>query len=146
MLVAVVQLSSQDDVAQNLASAQRWIALAAAAGVDFVTLPENFAFMGEEAKKRELAEHLDGAFPGPILGSLAESAAKHGVWILGGGMPEKSDDPARPYNTSVLVDPTGAIAATYRKVHLFDVSLPDGTSYRESAGRSPPRSWGCASA
>jgi len=136
MLVAVVQLSSQDDVAQNLASAQRWIALAAAAGVDFVTLPENFAFMGEEAKKRELAEHLDGAFPGPILGSLAESAVKHGVWILGGGMPEKSDDPARPYNTSVLVDPTGAIAATYRKVHLFDVTLPDGTSYRESAATS----------
>jgi predicted amidohydrolase len=48
-------------------------------------------------------------------------------------MPEKSDDVARPYNTSVLVDPAGTVAATYRKVHLFDVTLPDGSSYRESA-------------
>jgi predicted amidohydrolase len=133
MRVAVVQLSSQDDVAQNLAAVERWIAQAAATGVDLVTLPENFAFMGEEAKKRELAERLDGAFPGPILRMLVESAAKHGIWILGGGMPEKSDDVARPYNTSVLVDPAGTVAATYRKVHLFDVTLPDGSSYRESA-------------
>ncbi len=51
-------------------------------------------------------------------------------------MPEASDDPARPFNTSVLVDPRGAIAATYRKVHLFDVSLADGTSARESAASS----------
>ena len=51
-------------------------------------------------------------------------------------MPEKSDDAARPYNTSVLVSPQGAIAAAYRKVHLFDVSLPDGTSLRESAATS----------
>ena len=99
-------------------------------------LPENFAFMGEEARKRELAERLDGAFPGPILGALTEAAAKHGVWIVGGGMPEKSDDLSRPYNTSVLIDPRGGIAATYRKVHLFDVSLPDGTNLRESAATS----------
>jgi predicted amidohydrolase len=48
-------------------------------------------------------------------------------------MPEKSDDPSRPYNTSVLLDPKGTVTATYRKVHLFDVSLADGTSLRESA-------------
>jgi predicted amidohydrolase len=133
MRVAVVQLNSQDDLAQNLAGVKRWIAQAAATGVDLVALPENFAFMGEEAKKRELAERLDGAFPGPILRFLTESAAKHGIWILGGGMPEKSDDLSRPYNTSVLVDPAGNVTATYRKVHLFDVTLPDGSSYRESA-------------
>jgi predicted amidohydrolase len=136
MHVAIVQLNSQEDIVQNLARVRHWVAQAAAAGAKLVTLPENFAFMGEEAKKRELAERLDGAFPGPILSGLAEAATKYGVWILGGGMPEKSDDLARPYNTSVLVDPTGAIAATYRKVHLFDVSLPDGTSYRESVATS----------
>jgi predicted amidohydrolase len=136
MHVAVVQLNTQDDVMANLFRVRHWVAHAAAGGAQLVALPENFAFMGEEATKRELAERLDGAFPGVILSTLAECAAKHGVWVLGGGMPEKSGDLARPYNTAVLVDPRGAIAATYRKVHLFDVSVPDGTSYRESASAS----------
>jgi deaminated glutathione amidase len=136
MRVAVVQLNAQDVVAENLARVRHWVAQAAAAGGQLIALPENFAFFGEEAQKRDIAERLDGAFPGPILGALAETATKHGVWIVGGGMPERSDDTARPYNTSVLVDPKGSIAATYRKVHLFDVSLADGTSYRESAATS----------
>jgi predicted amidohydrolase len=131
--VAVVQLNSQDDVAENLARVRSLVEQAAKAGAQLVVLPENFAFMGEEAKKREIAERLDGAFPGPILGALSESARREGVWIVAGGMPEASDDPARPYNTSVAIDPEGAIAATYRKVHLFDVSLADGTTLRESA-------------
>jgi predicted amidohydrolase len=136
MRVAVVQLNTQDGVQENLARVRHWVAQAAAAGAQLVALPENFAFMGEEAQKRELAERLDGTSPGPILGCLAEAAAKHGIWLVGGGMPERSDDAARPYNTSVLVDPSGHVAATYRKVHLFDVSLPDGTSLRESAATS----------
>jgi predicted amidohydrolase len=136
MQVAVVQLGSQDDVATNLARVKHWVREAAAVGAQLVTLPENFAFMGEEARKRELAERVDGSFPGPIVAALAEAAIANDVWVLGGGMPEKSDDPARPYNTSVLVDPKGAVAATYRKVHLFDVSLPDGTTLRESAATS----------
>jgi len=137
MLVSVVQLNSQDDVGANLSRVQHWVARAAAEGAQLVAFPENLAFMGEEAKKRELAEHFDSSFPGPILTALAESAAKHGVWVLGGGVPERSADFARPYNTSILVDRRGAIAAKYRKVHLFDVALPDGTSLRESGATSP---------
>ena len=136
MRVAIVQLNTQEDLVENLAKLRRFVGACAAAGAEWVTLPENFAFMGEEARKRELAERLDGAFPGPILQGLTEAAAEFGVWVLGGGMPERSDDPARPFNTSVLVDPKGAVAATYRKVHLFDVTLADGTSYRESSATS----------
>jgi predicted amidohydrolase len=137
MRVAVVQLNAQDVVEENLGQVQHWVGQAAAAGAKLIALPENFAFFGEEAQKRDIAEQLDGAFPGPILTALAASATQHGVWIVGGGMPERSEDVARPYNTSVLVDPKGNVAATYRKVHLFDVSLADGTSYRESAATSP---------
>ncbi len=133
MRVAVVQLNSQDDVDANLERATHWIGESVRAGAELVALPENFAFMGEEAKKREIAEKLDGAFAGPILSALVAAAKQHGVWIVGGGMPETSKDAARPYNTSVLVAPSGEVAATYRKVHLFDVSLADGTSLRESA-------------
>jgi predicted amidohydrolase len=137
MRVAIVQLNTQDDLSTSLARVRHWAAEAAAAGAQLVAFPENFAFMGEEAARRDLAERLDGTFPGPIFGALAESASKFGMWILGGGMPEKSDDVARPYNTAVLVDPRGGIAAKYRKVHLFDVTTPDGTSYRESAATAP---------
>jgi predicted amidohydrolase len=137
MRAAVVQLSSQDDVPRNLGRVGELVARAASDGARLVTLPENFAFMGEEAKKRELAEKVERGTSarglGPIVSTLAELATRHGIWILGGGMPERSDDPARPFNTSVLVDPRGTITAAYRKVHLFDVSLPDGTSLRESA-------------
>ncbi len=133
MLAAVVQLNSQDDVAHNLGRVRAWVARAAQAGARLVTLPENFAFFGDETRKRELAERLDDASPGPIVSALRDEAAARGVWVLGGGMPERSSDPARPYNTSVLVDPTGRVAAAYRKVHMFDVSLSDGTELRESA-------------
>lgn len=136
MRVAVIQLNSQDDLSHNLDRVGQWVGKAASTGAKFITLPENFAFMGEEAKKRELAEPLDrrnGRASGPIASALAEAAVKHGIWVLGGGMPEQSDDPARPFNTSVLVDPRGMVVAAYRKVHLFDVSLSDGTSLRESA-------------
>jgi predicted amidohydrolase len=137
MRVAIVQLNTQDDLPTSLSRVRHWAAEAAAAGAQLLALPENFAFMGEEAARRDLAERLDGAFPGPIFTTLAESASKHGLWIIGGGMPERSDDPSRPYNTAVLVDPRGGIYAKYRKVHLFDVTTPDGTPYRESAATLP---------
>jgi predicted amidohydrolase len=51
-------------------------------------------------------------------------------------MPEKSGDPQRPFNTSLLVTPEGVVAARYRKIHLFDVDLPDGTKLLESGATS----------
>jgi predicted amidohydrolase len=99
--------------------------------------------MGEEEDKRRIAEALDppGGRRGPIGEALVDLARSAGVWIVAGGMPEKSDDPARPHNTSVLVAPEGEIVACYRKVHLFDVDLADGTKLCESnatlAGSEP---------
>jgi deaminated glutathione amidase len=135
--VAVVQLNSQDDLSLNLLQVERWVAAAAESGAQVVALPENFAYMGEEARKRDMAESLDVSKPGPILQALVDCAKRHRVWVLGGGMPERSEDHARPFNSCVLVDPRGVLAAKYRKVHLFDVTLADGTSYRESAATSP---------
>jgi predicted amidohydrolase len=143
MRAAVVQLSSQDDVSKNLERACALIGEAARAGAEIVGLPENFAFMGEEQHKREIAESTgeDGTDPGPITKAITAAARDHGVWIVAGGMPEASGDAARPYNTSLLVSPEGRIVARYRKIHLFDVDLPDGTRLLESgatkAGSEP---------
>ncbi len=137
MLAAVVQLNTQDNVAANLARAQHWIARAAESGAKLVLLPENFAFMGEEAAKREIAERIDRGRPGPIVTAIAEAAAANRVWVIAGGMPERSEDPARPFNTSVVLDGAGSLVSTYRKVHLFDVALADGTSACETAATTP---------
>lgn len=138
MKVAVVQLSSQERVDENLARVAVRIAEAAAAGARLVALPENFAFMGPEDEKRAIAEELG---EGPISRALADLARRHGVFVVAGGMPERSADAARPYNTSALFAPDGAVAAVYRKIHLFDVDLADGTTLRESdattAGERP---------
>jgi len=131
MQVAVIQLSSQDDVAANLARVRELVTSAARAGAEVVALPENFAFMGEEKKKREIAESLDPP-SGPIASAIVDLARSAGVWIVAGGMPEASADRDRPYNTSLLVSPAGELAAKYRKVHLFDVDLVDGTKLLES--------------
>jgi predicted amidohydrolase len=129
-------MNSQADVAKNLERASELVTRAAEMGAELVALPENFAFIGEsDDQKRELAEDL-GA-DGPIAKTMAGLARDRGVFVLAGGMPEKSGDAARPFNTSVLFAPNGALLARYRKVHLFDVDLPDGTTLRESSACQP---------
>jgi len=130
---AVIQLCSQDDVGTNLARARELVLEAGRAGAELVALPENLAFMGEEADKRRIAEVIDEAAPGPILTALKQAARDARVWVVAGGVPEASDDPERPFNTSLLFEPDGRLVARYRKVHLFDVDLPDGTRLLESA-------------
>jgi predicted amidohydrolase len=141
VVFAAVQMNSQADVAANLERAAGLVAQAAARGAKAVVLPENFALMGhDEEDKRAIAEDLDEA-SGPIASMLRAAAREHEVWLVAGGLPERSADRDRPYNTNLVVDPTGAFTARYRKIHLFDVVIADGTKYRESgstmAGDAP---------
>jgi deaminated glutathione amidase len=134
--VAAAQMQSQDDLDENLTCADQLVRRAAQRGATLVVLPENFAFMGVEDEKRGIAESLSADAKGPILSALRGMARQNGVFVIGGGMPERSDDPARPFNTSVLVSPEGAVVASYRKIHLFDVEVGDGASYHESRATS----------
>jgi deaminated glutathione amidase len=131
--IAAIQLSSQADVGENLDRAEARIAEAAARGAKIALLPENFAFLAsDEAGRRAIAEDLDGDPAGPIARRLSDIAKKHDVHVLAGGMPERSGDPDRPYNTLASFAPDGRLTARYRKIHLFDVDLAE-RSYRESA-------------
>src|SRR6476619_3999854 len=114
---AAVQMSSQGDVGENLAAMSRGVAAAAERGAGVVVLPENFAYFGDEPGKRDVAETLDGG--GPIMTALREAARSCRVSIIAGGMPERSEDTARPYNTCAVVGPEGELVARYRKIHLF---------------------------
>ncbi len=131
--VAAVQLQSQDDVAQNLSECARLVALASRDGAKLVVLPENFAYFGADETKRAVAETLADP-PGKIQTALADMARSAEVFLVAGGFPEASGQPTRPYNTALVYGPNGARLSTYRKIHLFDVELQDGTTLAESSG------------
>ncbi|MER2562087.1 MAG: carbon-nitrogen hydrolase family protein [Myxococcaceae bacterium] len=132
-LLAAVQMTSGADKAQNLATATSLIRKAAQRGAQFIGLPENFAWMGPEPERDRNAESLDG----PTLSTLQSLAKELGVTVLAGSMLEGGAPGGRLFNTSVLFGPDGARLGVYRKMHLFDVEVGDGQTYRESAAVAP---------
>ncbi len=132
-LAAVVQLTSTDDPGASLDRALAGIDRAADLGAQVIALPETVHFIGPEAQKRDIAEPLDG----PTFTALADKARARQVFLLAGSLPERSTDPERPYNTSVLFSPEGQRRAVYRKVHLFDVSLGAQATHTESQTTMP---------
>ncbi len=127
-LMGAVQLTSTADRAKNLDTAVRLVNEAADLGAKLVGLPENFAYMGPEDGRLAGAEAVDG----PILGTLREVAKRRGLFIVAGSIAEKSANPKMTANTSAVIADDGSIVATYRKIHLFDVNIPDGARYAES--------------
>jgi deaminated glutathione amidase len=131
--VALVQLDAGDDVDANIATAVALSDEAAADGARLVALPEYLQFRGSDAGFRASARPI----PGPHTDPFADVARRRDAWILVGSTAETSADPDRPYNTSTLIAPDGSIAAIYRKIHLFDVSVDNGPSDTESARVMP---------
>jgi len=126
--VALIQLDATQDVSANIERAVALTDAAAAGGARLIALPEYLQFRGPDDGFRASARPV----PGPLTEAFAEVARRHGVWILVGSLAETSADPDRPYNTSVLIGPDGLIAATYRKIHLFDVAVDAGPVDTES--------------
>ena len=136
MRVAAIQMNSGADVNANLALADRLLAAAAADDCALAVLPENFALM--PARSREKATHAEEPGAGPIQEFLAEAAQRNGLWIVAGSMPLVSPDAERVYGACPVFDAAGTCRALYRKIHLFDVKLPDREeSYRESYSMYP---------
>jgi nitrilase len=117
MKIAALQMVSTPSVEQNLASALRLIGQAAAAGAEWVSLPEYFCLMGHsDSDKLSIAE-VPGS--GPIQHMLADAARRHSVWVIGGTVPLRGDDPDRVFNSCCVYAPDGTLAARYDKLHLF---------------------------
>ena len=128
MKVSLAQLTSSQDVDENLAKCRKLAHRAFERDADWVMFPENAPFLGPDDAKAEVAEPLDG----PMVEHFREIATDGGVWVTLGSFPEATDESDRTYNTQVMITPAGEIAATYRKIHLFDVDVEGGRSFRES--------------
>jgi len=120
----------------NLQTCAGFVQQAAREGAELVVLPENFAYLGPESQKLDKVETL-GDVNAPIQGALAKMARESGAYVVGGGFPERSDDAERPHNTAVVFSPAGELVASYRKIHLFDIDLSDGTAFTESRNTKP---------
>ena len=130
MQVAVIQMTSGDDIAANIAALDGLIKDAVARGAQLLTTPENTFYMRREGTAAmvdvPMVEHAGIAY--------AKAAAKqHHIWLLIGSIRARGVGMDKPFNRSVLITPAGEIAATYDKIHLFDVTLANGQSYCESS-------------
>ena len=128
MQVAVIQMNSGGGREQNVTRALALVDQAADQGAQFILLPEYMTFLGPYSEFAEMSESV----PGPTTERLAAKARQHGIYLHGGSLIEKSADPHRFYNTSLLFDPIGELIARYRKIHLFDVNIPGQVSDTES--------------
>jgi predicted amidohydrolase len=133
LAVALVQLDATADVDANIQRAVDLTDRAAADGARFIVLPEYLQYRGDDEGFRASARPI----PGPFTDAFAAVALRRSAWILLGSLAEASDDPRRPWNTSALLAPDGSIAATYRKIHLFDVAVDAGPVDTESARVTP---------
>jgi predicted amidohydrolase len=136
MRAALVQLTVGDDPAANLPVTLAHVREAVAAGADLILTPEmTNGLSTSRARQRDMFRHEGDD---PTLAALRDAAARAGRWLLIGSLGLLTRDAdGRFANRSFLVAPDGSVAARYDKIHMFDVTLSDTESFRESAGYRP---------
>ena len=121
MRVCLAQMRSTADLSANLAAVRGIAARASGEGADLLCLPESALYRGPF--EPAAVERLDG----PAVRALAGIARENGLHVSVGGLWTQSADPARPYNTHLVLAPDGAVMAAYHKLHLFRLDDPDCT-------------------
>ncbi len=117
MKIAALQMVSTTRLADNLVAAQRLIARAAGEGAELVALPEHFCLLGHSDRDKLAIAEPPGL--GPIQQMLSHCAHENSVWLIGGTLPLRTDDPERVLNTCCAFAPDGRQVARYDKIHLF---------------------------
>ena len=122
MKVAAVQINAGNNKEENIRKAVSFVGRAISKKADLICLPEVFNFRGvfkSEKARLDIAERI----PGASIKPFAEIAKRRRVFILCGSIYEKVPGQKKVYNTSVLINPSGKVAAKYRKIHLFDAVI-----------------------
>jgi omega-amidase len=144
--VALCQFHVTHNKEKNYETVKDYLRRAAQAGAELTVLPEVWNSPYATAAFPEFAEKLPNigdsdtnADESPSSQILMDLAKEHKMWIVGGSIPEvvKEDDESKIYNTCLVVNPEGEIVAKHRKVHLFDIDIPGGITFKESETLSP---------
>lgn len=136
MRAAIFQMTSGIDPAANGDAIAMMVARAKAEGADMLFTPEMAGYLDRDRSRA--AATLRSEADDPVLAQVRDAAAKHGLWVHLGSLPlkdERSD--GRWANRSFMIDADGAVRARYDKIHLFDVDLATGETWRESSVYGP---------
>jgi len=136
--VAVAQITSTSDKQQNFQSCRALAVEAASTGAKLLALPECFNFIGSSAQ--ETIEQSESIFDGPSIALYRNLARETGIWLSLGGFHESVETPDHSkmvYNSHIIINSDGEIVAFYRKIHLFDVDIPNGPVMLESKSTLP---------
>lgn len=128
--IAGIQMASGPQVPANLSEAERLIEIAVKQGAQLVALPEYFAIMGVRDSDKVAVREAEGH--GPIQRFLARMAKKHQIWLVGGSVPLEAPSAKKIYNSCLVYNPSGKIAARYNKIHLFGLDLGNEHYHEES--------------
>lgn len=128
--LAAVQMNSSDDWQENLATAEKWITEAAAAGAQLVALPEFFPLLSGQLETRLALAEKEGE--GPLQAALSALAERLGIWLVAGSLPLQTYVDDKTTNTCLVYGPDGRQVVRYDKIHLFGFQKGD-ESYNESA-------------
>jgi len=133
--IAAIQMCSSDVVDENLATAAQLIEEAVMNKAELIVLPEMFAIMGKTPTDKVNAKEAFGS--GKIQNFLSQQAKKFNVWIVGGTIPIACENPHKVRAACIVYDNKGIAVARYDKIHLFDVTISETESYKESDTTEP---------
>ena len=125
--IAAIQMSTVADKMENVRTVKTYLEKIKDENPDFVILPEMFCCPYQTENFPIYAEKEGG----PVWQQLAGYAKQYGIYLIGGSMPEK-DAEGNVYNTSYIFDREGKQIGKHRKVHLFDIDVKGGQTFKES--------------
>lgn len=135
MRIALFQMRAGIDPGANADALERAVGEAARGGASILFTPEMSGLL--DRNRARAASHIVAEAQNPVLERVRAAAAEAGIWVSLGSLAVAAETEARWCNRSFLIDSTGAVRARYDKLHLFDVDLPTGESWRESSAYRP---------
>lgn len=135
MRIALIQMQSGIDPHDNALALVKAIGSAGKGGAAIVFTPEMSGLL--DRNRSRASAHIVSEEQDVVLADVRKAAAEYGIWVSLGSLALKGGSDGRLVNRSFLIDATGTVRARYDKIHLFDVDLPTGESWRESAAYAP---------